>query len=198
MDNLKSGFERRIDGRKSGISSISASNGSSAAASPELNRFRGKLFYFDDECQREINYKGTNNLIFETNRFFRSRPVVEIHRRGRGFVPHEQDHALHFQKRSKTRSGEAGSGQTTTCALESAVAKRPDARCCAISWSGKSGKFTNSQSAGFAKTRHSLLFVRQADSPRQAASTSCKRKQEKRIQREAKQSRFEQKSRFAG
>ena len=61
MDNLKSGFERRIDGRKSGISSISASNGSSAAASPELNRFRGKLFYFDDECQREINYKGTKN-----------------------------------------------------------------------------------------------------------------------------------------
>ncbi|CBY30826.1 unnamed protein product [Oikopleura dioica] len=55
MDNLKSGFERRSDPRlgdkKAGTSS--ASNG----ASPELNRFKGKIFYFDDECQREITYK---------------------------------------------------------------------------------------------------------------------------------------------
>jgi len=58
MDNLKSGFERRSDARlgdkKAGPSSAST------GASPELNRFKGKIFYFDDECQREITYKGKN------------------------------------------------------------------------------------------------------------------------------------------
>ena len=131
MDNLKSGFERRSENK------LGERKAANSSASPELNRFRGKLFYFDDECQREINYKGTKSSSKVFLNHFRCRPMAEIHRRGCRSLPYKQDHALHFQIWSKARSREARSCPTTASAFQSFVAKGSHACCCTIKWISK-------------------------------------------------------------
>ena len=63
MDNTKSGFERNRSDAKLISERKNLALAGSSSATPELNRFKGKNFYFDDECQREINFKGKLKLL---------------------------------------------------------------------------------------------------------------------------------------